>query len=1070
MEERYYCRECQIVSSFDSRRKTHPCWRCKNEMWYLGMNSIVNGTLYNAYVPYDEKELKIPEGTEYLEWGAYRNKTNLSTILFPSTIKDISGCCFDGCTSLKRVEVPGSVKTLGYSAYANCISLNEVLLTDGIEVIDEKTFYGCCHLKAINFPASLKKIGKEAFSTNSNHKLIALSRNITEIGENAFGEAANSNAFFLVPKDSFAEEYAKANNCNYRIYEVLEGFISNGYEYAGTLFCSTKVTSSVRIKSGIQTIATGAFSGQKSINEVVFPNSLKEIQDRAFESCKGIEKLTFNNGLTTIGSKAFSDTKLKLVNLPITVKNLAADAFPEKCIVAIGDEMPGYAERISEFEERRNHINQYVNALSNVEKNIELISNKIALYDVNAPTDLFEIPDIKVQQEKISTQIQNENQKKEKEISELTDKLNEVSASIDQLNAERKKCSLFALSRKKEINVQITAAIENVNSIKEIIRITENEYSKKLGLLSTEQSKINSKLRRLEDIQKSRDEEKHKVELSLTQSENEKQNLLITIKEAGEKLNQDKALFDDCHIKWSRSYEKAKKQREIKENAAKEAERIAKLRDEKENLIAELAIPEISDTKLAVDDTSSSIDEVQLNNIYQKILNNRNERKYITELNEFITVNSDKIKKAKELNKLLGLPEDDNIEKLSICDVPESLTINLPERFVKLNKYFGKTDIWKSLKSSAKETTMPKKPKSNFCDELFAGIDYLKFSGNGIMFLLFPYCAVIYKSNHPIKVCTYDSIHVKIESIDKEHTGESIPSYGELISQRYTHINADGSPSKRYKDNPVIKIIRFTRVLFFSGHSALISIPVDSYQKAESLLTAFDSHRDELLEGTLKTIYSYVTEQKDYQEIEEQISKLAQQEKENKLKIIREKKAEQKRIEEERREAEATAEAQRLAIIQRQRELNAERKRQEEEKKKKSLQLEKMFDDDFNSSSIVDNVLDDTKANTLNTDARSVEIIGNRTISNTVFKVTLKMLDYYNSELTAYFSDEDNTVISNRKKMNASSNECITLGFVLNSGVDYSAMKKCILHIVQKEKSIGEIAFNMSIAFSPDDF
>lgn len=76
--------------------------------------------------------------------------------------------------------------------------------------------------------------------------------------------------------------------------------------------------------------------------------------------------------------------------------------------------------------------------LGHIVKQFFLISNKIALYDVNAPTDLFEIPDIKVQQEKISTQIQNENQKKEKEISELTDKLNEVSASIDQLNAERK--------------------------------------------------------------------------------------------------------------------------------------------------------------------------------------------------------------------------------------------------------------------------------------------------------------------------------------------------------------------------------------------------------------------------------------------------------------------------------------------------------------------------------------------------------------------------------------------------------------------------------------------------------
>ena len=57
MEEKYYCSKCQIVSSFDSRRKTHPCWHCKNEMRYLGMNRIVNGTLYNAYVPYDEKEL-----------------------------------------------------------------------------------------------------------------------------------------------------------------------------------------------------------------------------------------------------------------------------------------------------------------------------------------------------------------------------------------------------------------------------------------------------------------------------------------------------------------------------------------------------------------------------------------------------------------------------------------------------------------------------------------------------------------------------------------------------------------------------------------------------------------------------------------------------------------------------------------------------------------------------------------------------------------------------------------------------------------------------------------------------
>ena len=94
----------------------------------------------------------------------------------------------------------------------------------------------------------------------------------------------------------------------------------------------------------------------------------------------------------------------------------------------------------------------------------------------------------------------------------------------------------------------------------------------------------------------------------------------------------------------------------------------------------------------------------------------------------------------------------------------------------------------------------------------------------------------------------------------------------------------------------------------------------------------------------------------------------------------------------------------------------------------------------------------------------------NTVISNNVFKITVKQTEQIVAqEFIVYFVSSDGNIISNKKKLSSGDAGCETvLGFVLDSGIDYTRMKKCFMKIVTVDEEIQNIEFGMNIAFYSD--
>ena len=114
----------------------------------------------------------------------------------PSTATTWGNAVFRNCTALKSVNIPVGVKTLGGATFQGCSSLEKVLLPEGVTSIGASCFSGCTALEKVYVPASVNTINSKAFYDIAG-------------------------AIYCV-KDSFAHEYAVANNIKYVLVNIVE--------------------------------------------------------------------------------------------------------------------------------------------------------------------------------------------------------------------------------------------------------------------------------------------------------------------------------------------------------------------------------------------------------------------------------------------------------------------------------------------------------------------------------------------------------------------------------------------------------------------------------------------------------------------------------------------------------------------------------------------------------------------------------------------------------------------------------------------------------------------------------
>ena len=212
---------------------------------------------------------------------AFLNKSNLTKISMPYSIKLVGDMAFMGCSNLGFITVPSSVESIGSYAFAGCSSMTSASVS-GLKTIGANAFDGCTSLKSIELPDGLTTLGAAAFKNCKALTSINIPYNLGTLYNGTF---------------EGCESLSKVNYGAYRC--STNGSVFEGLNNLTTLY----------IKQGVNWIPKQMFKNCSNIKSVKMANSVRHVQSEAFSGCSGIETLTLNDSLTIIDTKAFYGCK-----------------------------------------------------------------------------------------------------------------------------------------------------------------------------------------------------------------------------------------------------------------------------------------------------------------------------------------------------------------------------------------------------------------------------------------------------------------------------------------------------------------------------------------------------------------------------------------------------------------------------------------------------------------------------------------------------------------------------------------------------------------------------------------
>ena len=236
--------------------------------------------------------LIIPDDVTVIEYSAFANCSNYSSLSLPYGLKEIGGDAFAYCSSFSgTLELPSSLRTIGASSFSRCSGFTGPLaLPDGLTELGIAAFEYCTGFSGdLVIPNSLTCIGGSAFRDCSglNGQLI-LHDEMTDLGERAFrgcrfqGELKLPANLTQIPNRCFYE-------CSFSsIAEFPEGLLSIGDE---AFYGNTRLMGVLEFPESLVSLGTRAFYDCWTLEGVVLPSDLGVIKTNAFRECYGLSKI-----------------------------------------------------------------------------------------------------------------------------------------------------------------------------------------------------------------------------------------------------------------------------------------------------------------------------------------------------------------------------------------------------------------------------------------------------------------------------------------------------------------------------------------------------------------------------------------------------------------------------------------------------------------------------------------------------------------------------------------------------------------------------------------------------------
>ena len=278
-------------------------------------------------------DLVIPEEIDgcpvvSIGWDAFSNKSNLTGITIPDSVKYINSYAFEGCSSLESITIPDSITSIEYSLFKNCTSLKNITLPDSIKSISSYAFEGCSSLESITIPDSITSIENSVFKNCTSLKSISLPDSIKSINSYAFENCTQLTDINLPESFESIDPTAIKDTPFYNSLTADEYNIvyinKTAFELKG------ECPSEVSIKDGTISLNKGLFAGFSSLNNIILPDSISSIGYNAFYGCTGLKDIKLPENVTKVGSSAFdSCTNLKSITFGKNIKSFPYHLFYE---------------------------------------------------------------------------------------------------------------------------------------------------------------------------------------------------------------------------------------------------------------------------------------------------------------------------------------------------------------------------------------------------------------------------------------------------------------------------------------------------------------------------------------------------------------------------------------------------------------------------------------------------------------------------------------------------------------------------------------------------------------------
>lgn len=300
------------------------CAFCSSPIEDLKLNDGLKEIGYAAFSQASAKELVIPDSVEKL--GSDAISGDFDTVKIGKGLKDFSYSSF--ITPAKRFVVDPENDFLSNDSYGVLFNKDKTELIrfpvasdmekyeipDTVKYIFGENgydFYGAFsnygdtyNLKSVVIPESVESIGGAAFWESRGLTDIKTGSNIKHLGSYAFGNTG---------------------------YWLDESNWENGVLYLDNYLIDSKeekCPSRLEIKNGTALIGGSAFHNNRSIENVIIPDSVKIICESAFFWCENLKTVDLGAGVEIIEDSAFCGCEsLRSTDIPDSVKYLGENSF-----------------------------------------------------------------------------------------------------------------------------------------------------------------------------------------------------------------------------------------------------------------------------------------------------------------------------------------------------------------------------------------------------------------------------------------------------------------------------------------------------------------------------------------------------------------------------------------------------------------------------------------------------------------------------------------------------------------------------------------------------------------------